>query len=200
MARPTKHNADYFSHDTAMRDDPKIKALRRKYSHKGYSIWNMLLELLTSKEYFEYEWNELNIELLAPDFDIDTDELNEIVSYCIKIGLLQITNGYLHCEKLTFRLEDTLLARRKDYCSNNARRYGVNVNNNLVNDNINTQSKVKESKLKESKAKESKAEESIEQKTEDSSPVYALDINYKNGYTPEQLDKEFEEFNNIVNK
>jgi restriction endonuclease S subunit len=35
-----------------MRDDPKIKALRRKYSHKGYSIWNMLLELLTSKNIF----------------------------------------------------------------------------------------------------------------------------------------------------
>ena len=174
MARPTKHNADYFSHDTSMRNDPKIKALRRKYSHKGYSIWNMLLELLTSKEYFEYEWNELNIELLAPDFDIDADELNEIVSYCIKIGLLQITNGYLHCEKLTFRLEETLLLRRKGYDRNNSLRSVFNVNNNEVNVNINTQSKVKESKLKESKAKDSKAEESIEVKTEDSSPVYVL--------------------------
>ena len=200
MARPTKHNADYFSHDTAMRNDPKIKALRRKYSHKGYSIWNMLLELLTSKEYFEYEWNELNIELLAPDFDIDADELNEIVSYCIKIGLLQITNGYLHCEKLTFRLEETLLLRRKGYDRNNSLRSVVNVNNNEVNVNINTQSKVKESKLKESKEKESKAEESIEVKSEDSSPVYVLNKNYKKGYTPEQLDKAFEEFDSIVNK
>ena len=200
MARPTKHNADYFSHDTAMRNDPKIKALRRKYSHIGYSVWNMILELLTSNEYFEYEWNELNIELLAPDFDIDSDDLESIVEYCIKIGLLQFTNGYLHCDKLTFRLEDTLLARRKDYCSNNARRYGVNVNNNSINDNINTQSKVKESKLNKSKAKQSKVKESIEEKTEDSSPVYVLDKNYKKGYTPEQLDKEFEEFNNIVNK
>jgi hypothetical protein len=160
MARPTKHNADYFSHDIIMRDDPKIKALRRKYSHKGYSIWNMLLELLTSKEYFEYEWNELNIELLAPDFDIDADELYEIVSYCVKIGLLQITNGYLHCEKLTFRLEETLLLRRKGYDRNNSLRSVVNVNNNSINVNINTQSKVKESKLKESKAKDTKVEES----------------------------------------
>jgi hypothetical protein len=200
MARPTKHNADYFSHDIAMRDDPKIKALRRKYSHKGYSIWNMLLELLTSKEYFEYEWNELNIELLAPDFDIDADELDEIVSYCIKIGLLQITNGYLHCEKLTFRLEETLLLRRKGYDRNNSLRSVVNVNNNEVNVNINTQSKVKESKLKESKSKESKAEESIEVKTEDSSPVYVLNQNYKNGYSPQELDKQFQELDEIINK
>jgi hypothetical protein len=200
MARPTKHNADYFSHDTAMRNDPKIKALRRKYSHIGYSIWNMLLELLTSKEYFEYEWNELNIELLAPDFDIDADELDEIVSYCIKIGLLQITNGYLHCEKLTFRLEETLLLRRKGYDRNNSLRSVVNVNNNSISDNINTQSKVKESKLNKSKAKQIKVNESIEEKTEDSSPVYVLNQNYKNGYTPEQLDKEFDEFDKIVNK
>lgn len=200
MARPTKHNADYFSHDTAMRNDPKIKALRRKYSHIGYSVWNMLLELLTSKEYFEYEWNELNIELLAPDFDIDADELDEIVSYCIKIGLLQITNGYLHCEKLTFRLEETLLLRRKGYDSNNSLRSVVNVNNNSIDVNINTQSKVKESKLKESKAKESKAEESIEVKTEDSSPVYVLNQNYKNGYSQQELEEEWNEIDKIVNK
>jgi len=160
MARPTKHNADYFSHDTMMRNDPKIKALRRKYSHTGYSVWNMLLELLTSNEYFEYEWSELNIELLAPDFDIDADELNNIVQYCIKLNLLQIKNGYLHCEKLTFRLEDTLLSRRKDYCSNNARRNSVIVFNNPINVNINTQSKVKESKVNKSKEKDSKEEDS----------------------------------------
>jgi hypothetical protein len=195
MARPTKHNADYFSHDVIMRDDPKIKALRRKYSHNGYSIWNMLLELLTSKEYFEYEWNELNIELLAPDFDIDADELNEIVSYCIKIGLLQITNGYLHCEKLTFRLEETLLLRRKGYDRNNSLRSVFNVNNNEVNVNINTQSKVKESKLKESKAKDSKAEESIEVKTEDSSPVYVLNNTFS-----QDLEEDWNELDKIVNK
>ena len=159
MARPTKHNADYFSHDTMMRNDPKIKALRRKYSHTGYSVWNMILELLTSNEYFEYEWSELNIELLAPDFDIDADELNEIVQYCIKLNLLQIKNGYLHCEKLTFRLEETLLSRRKDYCSNNAKRNSVIVVNNPINVDINPQSKVKESKVKESKVKESKVKE-----------------------------------------
>lgn len=191
MARPTKHNADYFSHDVMMRDDPKIKALRRKYSHKGYSIWNMLLELLTSKEYFEYEWNELNIELLAPDFDIDADELHEIVSYCIKLGLLQITNGYLHCEKLTFRLEETLLLRRKGYDRNNSLRSIVNVNNNSINVDINTQSKVKESKLKESKAKDSKAQES-------EVPVFVNALS-KSDFSPKMEESEFDkEFADIL--
>lgn len=162
MARPTKHNADYFSHDTMMRNDPKIKALRRKYSHTGFSIWNMILELLTSNEYFEYEWTDLNIELLAPDFDIDAEDLIDIVQYCIKLDLLQLTNGYLHCENLTFRLEETLLSRRKGYCNINAKRNQlkvVNVDNNEVNVDINTQSKVKESKVNKSIVNKSKAQE-----------------------------------------
>jgi hypothetical protein len=179
MARPTKHNADYFSHDIIMRDDPKIKALRRKYSHIGYSIWNMMLELLTSKEYFEYEWNELNIELLAPDFDIDAEELDEMVTYCIKIGLLQLTNGYLHCDKLTFRLEEGVLSKRKGYCRNNSKRNQLQVVNleltpnndsnygiNNVNDIINGQSKGKESKVNKNKVNESKGEESEVKETE----------------------------------
>jgi hypothetical protein len=165
MARPIKHNADYFSHDNNMRNDIKIKAVRRKYNSAGYALYIMILELLTSNEYFEIEWNEDNIELLSPDFDMDTEVITDIVNYCIKLNLLQITNGYLHCDTLTERLEETLLLRRKGYCSNNSKRMsvsGVNVNNNLVNVNIYPQSKVKESKLKESKVNESIVNESIE--------------------------------------
>lgn len=159
MARPIKHNADYFSHDSDMRNDLKVKALRRKFSHTGYSIYNMIIELLTNSDYFEYEWNELSIELLTPDFDIDAELLQEIVSYSIKLNLLQLTNGYLHCDKLTERLEEEVLKRRKGYCSNNSKRMGlmlqqsnineVNVNINSVNDDIRPQSKVKE--IKENK-------------------------------------------------
>jgi hypothetical protein len=171
MARPNKHNAEYFSHDNSMRNDLKIKALRRKYSHKGYSIFNMMLELLTENDYFEIEWSEINIELLTPDFDIDADELNEIINYCIKLNLLQLTNGYLHCNKLTDRLEDDVLSRRKGYCSNNAKRMKlmlqqpninvVNVYNNDDIDNINGQSKVKESKVNKIEVKESKVNKNI---------------------------------------
>jgi hypothetical protein len=132
----------------------------------------MILELLTNSDYFEYEWNELNIELLTPDFDIDSDELNEIVNYCIKLNLLQLTYGILHCDKLTDRLEEDVLKRRKGYCKENSKRMGlmlqqpninvVNVNNNVVNDNISTQSKVKEIKVNESKLNNSKVNETEE--------------------------------------
>ena len=33
MARPAKLNADYFSHDVDMRNDIRIKGLRRNFGH-----------------------------------------------------------------------------------------------------------------------------------------------------------------------
>jgi hypothetical protein len=162
MARPTKHNVDYFSHDADMRNDLKIKALRRKFGHTGYSIWNMLLEHLADCEYFEYGWHDENIELLSADFDIDTEDIKDIVNYCIKLGLLQLYQDFLTCDKLTDRLEETVLVKRKDYSRNNSIRlklFKVNsviTQQNGVNDGNNGQSKVKESKEQESTGKDTK--------------------------------------------
>ena len=153
MARPTKHNVDYFSHDCDMRNDIKIKALRRKYKHLGYSIYIITLELLGDTEYFQMKWNDATIELLASEYDCDTEELKEIINYCIQLDLFQLDYEYLHCVQFTKRLEDTVLSRRKDYCSNNSplsKLSLVNVNNNVVIDDNNRQSKVKESKVNES--------------------------------------------------
>lgn len=104
MGRPQKNNASFFSHDNDMRNDPKIRALRRKYSHKGYAVWVFMLEYLTDCEYFCVEWSDLNIELLAADFDVESDELREIANYCLTLGLLQLENGKLTCSKLKERL------------------------------------------------------------------------------------------------
>jgi len=169
MARPKKHNVDYFTHDVQMRNDVKIKALRRKYKHLGYSIYNITLELLGDAEYFEIKWDDMGIELLVPEYDCDITELKDVIDYCIQLDLLQITHGYLNCRSFTERLESTVLARRKDYCKENSQIHklkGVIDNNNSVESNnnevivdINAQSKVKESKLKKSKGEENKAEE-----------------------------------------
>jgi hypothetical protein len=177
MARPIKHNADYFSHDVHMRNDIKIKSIRRKFGHEGYSIWIMVLELLTNSDYFEYEWSSENILLLEADFDCDADRLEEIIKHCVTLNLLQIENNYLTCNKLMDRLESEVLVRRTGYCRENAKRFQfkevnvnnnftktqieeVNVNNNEVNVNKNGQSKGKESKVNKIKVNESKGEES----------------------------------------
>ena len=103
MARPKKNNADYFSHESEMRNDVKIKALRRKFSHTGYAVWNYLLEVLTDAEGFCINWKELDIELYAADFDLDTAELTDIVNECIRLGLLNLKDGKLTCRNLRAR-------------------------------------------------------------------------------------------------
>jgi hypothetical protein len=182
MARPTKQNVDYFSHDCDMRNDIKIKALRRKYKHLGYSIYIITLELLGDTEYFQMKWNDDNIELLTPEYDCDIEELKEVMNYCFQLNLFQLTHGYLHCENFTNRLEETLLSRRKDYCSNNSpisKLSLVNVDNNKVNDNIKPQSKVKESKVNKSKGEYSKEEYTKLNKTEvEESTISDTDYNY----------------------
>ena len=89
MARQNKNDAEYFPHDADMRNDIKVKALRRKFNHTGYAVWCFLLEALTDSEDFEIEYTEVTQELLAADFDVPVEELRAIVDYSVKIGLLQ---------------------------------------------------------------------------------------------------------------
>lgn len=113
MARPKKNNADYFTHDADMRNDVKIKALRRKFSHTGYAVWNYLLETLTDSDFFEVEWEEINIELLAADYDVSVGELTEIVDYCVKIGLLQRAGDKLFSKAHQRRFASLLADRER---------------------------------------------------------------------------------------
>jgi hypothetical protein len=204
MARPKKHNVEYFTHDVQMRNDVKIKALRRKYKHLGYSVYNITLELLGDSEYFEMQWDDTTIELLLPEYDCDINELKEIINYCIHLNLLQLSYGYLHCVKFTNRLESTVLSRRTGYCNKNSQIYKLSeviVYKNPIEDDIivdiNAQSKVKESKLKESKEKESKEKESIEKETELNLPVTTkpsnsfFEIQNKTILTADEFDTKF---------
>ena len=135
MARPKKDNADYFSHDKDMRNDNKLKAVRRKFKNEGYAIWNMLLEHLTDCDFFEYEYTELNIELLSGDFDIEPKLLKEIIDYFILLNLLILEGGFIKSLQLIKRFDSLLSKRKRD--------------NKRVIASENPQSKVKESKVKE---------------------------------------------------
>ena len=115
MARPQKNNALYFSHDADMRNDVKVKALRRKFQHTGYAVWCFILESLTDCDYFEIDYNELNRELLAADFDVPVELLEEIVDYCCKVGLLQMTEDqHLYSEAHQRRFASLMEKRKRD--------------------------------------------------------------------------------------
>ena len=184
MARPKKNNAEYYTHDADMRNDVKIKALRRKFSHTGYAVWNYLLETLTDSDFFEVEWEEINIELLAADYDVSVEELTEIVEYCVKIGLLQLENDVLRSDAHQNRFRELLDNRVKKSEAGKkgmVKRWGQNDNIVIENDNsviendnsvitplqktITENNKVKESKVKESKGEESKENNNIDRES-----------------------------------
>ena len=172
MARPSKNNAEYFSHDADMRNDVKIKALRRRFSHKGYAVWCFILETLTDTDYFEIDFNEVRQELLAADYDITVEELREIVQYCELIGLLQITpenkvfsaahqrrfSGLINKRERDRERLQTLINKRKQ-AETELIEAKTSENEDYRSDN--SHSKVKESKGEKSKEEESKEKKSI---------------------------------------
>ncbi len=146
MARPQKNNADYFSHDNDMRNDERLKAVRRKYKHDGYSVWNMLLEKLCKAADFTLEYNDETIELWAGDFEIEPEKLKEILEYLLKIGLITQLEKMIFSETLIKRFNGLLVKRKrqKDWLSTTKKDEAV------IIDVDNTQSKVKKSKVKKS--------------------------------------------------
>jgi hypothetical protein len=152
MARPLKNNADYFSHDNNMRDDERIKAVRRKYSHVGYSTWNMLLERLCRAEDFRIEYNEESRDIMAGDFNIDPDELKSILDYFIKLKLIVNEDGYVFSKTMLTRFEGLFRKRKRD-----VEKLSLAITPTaLIIADDNTQSKVKKSKVNQSKENEIK--------------------------------------------
>ena len=126
MGRPRKNNAEYYTHDSGMRNDVKIKALRRKFSHTGYAVWNYLLEALTDSDDFRIEWNDVNRELYAADFDVTDEELSAIVDYCMKIDLLQMDGGCIMSDTLCGRFNTLIYKRSRDREPVSERKSGEN--------------------------------------------------------------------------
>ncbi len=113
MARPQKYNAEYFSHDQDMRNDDKIRAIRIKFDHVWYSIWNMLLEKLCHANHFKLEYTEENLELWGWDFTIDADKLKSIIDYFIKLKLIFLEEWYIYSKNMIERLQAVVDERER---------------------------------------------------------------------------------------
>lgn len=100
MGRAPKKNADYFFHSSTYRSKDTSLAIRRRYGHEGYSVWLMLQERLADADYWKIEFNNLNLELLAGDFDVESERLKEMIDYFIKLNLLEEEDGFLFDPKL----------------------------------------------------------------------------------------------------
>ena len=114
MPRPKKNNAAYFSHDADMRNDLKVKALRNKFGNDGYSVWCMMLEVLTDSNNFECKFDDLSKELLAADFNVTSELLTEVIYYSVILKLIVIDNGCIYCENHKKRFQPLIDKRDRD--------------------------------------------------------------------------------------
>jgi hypothetical protein len=111
MARPQRKNADYFSHDANLRNDPRIRALRTRFGLTGYAVYCMLLEILTGADGFSVQWDEFSQEIYAGDVGVSVAEMQDIVNFCCKIQILALNAEMLSCAKLTDSLRPLLEKR-----------------------------------------------------------------------------------------
>ena len=105
MARPRKNNAEYFSHDSGMRNNRKIKALRAKHGNNGYTVFCMTLEMLTDTDNFTVSLDEVEMELIAADFGFTVVELRDIWNTAKNLRLIEFENDNLNCPALIERLQ-----------------------------------------------------------------------------------------------
>ncbi|WP_138481661.1 DUF4373 domain-containing protein [Dyadobacter bucti] len=152
MARPSKNNADYFSHDNDMRNHRKVRAIRSKFGIAGYAIWVMFLEVLTASEENRWNDNELELELLSGDFGVSVTEIKDVIDYCVKLGLLFSENDQVFSKTLDNNLRSVYEKRNKAklMAQNQAKKQQKQESTGVSVTEI-PQSKKEESKVKESK-------------------------------------------------
>lgn len=157
MARPEKSGCDYFSHDNNMRNHRKVKAIRTKFDIRGYAIYNMLLEYMTSAIRNRFELTDTEIELLAGDFGVGSEELTAVINYCVRLDLFVNSEGWISSNGLDERLKP-VYDKRSRASSNSGKQYR---DNGKFVDNNNKSSVVSVAETPQSKVKESKGKESI---------------------------------------
>lgn len=162
MARPIKNYCDYFTHDRDMRNHRKVKAIRTKFGIIGYAIWVMVLEYLTGIDGNEFEFSEVEVELMAGDFGVSATEIRQVLDYCILLELLFSNNGFIKSESLDERLKPVYEKRgqNKDKSKKQLRVNGKFSISNTESSGVSApetpQSKVNKSKVNKKERKKEK--------------------------------------------
>lgn len=174
MARPRKNDADYFPHDKDMRNDPKVRAIRQRHGVEGYAIWNMLIETLTDCDDFKMQVDDVTMEILAGDFGVEQDVLNQVFQSFRRLKLISWEEETLFAPGLLKRMEPLLVdrQRKRDWAAKKTiSEDAENQEDKKFPTSKTPQSKVKESKVKNTlKSIDKNAHANGEKNTPDSEP------------------------------
>lgn len=187
MSRNNKTGLDYFSHDTDMSNDIKLKFIKAKHGLIGYAVYNKLLEEIYRDNGYYLEINDRYIILFSDENKIEVDVCKDIINDCINEKLFNINLYNVYSILTSRRIQENYLKgseRRKSITliseyllivpgeilkeNHNVSILLINVNinkdnvnANKINANISTQSKVKETETQSKQKKKVKETEII---------------------------------------
>ena len=158
MARPQRHNVDYFPHYIS--DGKKMFIIESRFGNDGYAVWFKILETLakTDDHWIDLK-DESNLMYLAAKCRVSEDTLTNIIEAVVKLGELDAQlwqqQKVIWCQKFVDSIEDAY-RKRSNVCMS---KQGLVSHLHSLGRNIkgfpqgkgdqNPQSKVKETKEKE---------------------------------------------------
>jgi hypothetical protein len=98
----------WFKHDSDAGNDAKLRKLRIKYGAQGYGIYWYCLELIArnvEKHNLTFEL-EHDAELIADDFKLSGEFVQEMMTYMVNLGLFENTRGVVTCLKMSNRTDE----------------------------------------------------------------------------------------------
>lgn len=98
----------WFKHDSDAGNDAKLRKLRLKYGAQGYGIYWYCLELIArnvEKHNLTFEL-EHDAELIADDFKLGTELVQDIMVYMVNLGLFENVQGVITCLKMSTRTDE----------------------------------------------------------------------------------------------
>jgi hypothetical protein len=98
----------WFKHDSDAGNDAKLRKLRLKYGAQGYGIYWYCLELIArnvEKHNLTFEL-EHDAILIADDFKLSGEFVQEMMSYMVDLGLFENSQGVITCLKMSTRTDE----------------------------------------------------------------------------------------------
>lgn len=212
MARPTKTNLSYFSHDCHL--DEKIEYLESLYGLAGYAIYFKLLERIYGGDGYYLKLEKMTLPLFAKRINGELTLVSGVITTAVEVGLFSkrhFNEGFLTSIGIQKRFlagaskrasvffhPDLILVSRSEF--KNLKLSGVSGELIPVSGEETPEKvpKSTQSKVKESKGKESRVEESNElPPPPDDVPPWKLIL--KKILTTSQLEKERWQMNYGIN-
>lgn len=87
MARPIKQGLDYYSIDTNVFMDRKIRTLIRKYNAKGWLVYSYILTEIYRDKGFYIDYDNNLVDDISDYLRLEVELITEIIQFCCEITL-----------------------------------------------------------------------------------------------------------------